>query len=262
MNIISKAFDGNNIRIIADSDGEPWFVASDIAMALEYGSAKDMTRWLDDDEKGGQAVPTLGGAQTMTVISESGLYSAIMRSRKPEAKRFKKWVTSEVLPSLRKHGGYIAGQEQDSPELIMAKALMLAQSVIDRKSQELNQAKEIIEAQKPAVLFSEQVSKDSKGVLLELYGKAVGIGRNKLFKILRSNKVLISTGKSRNLPYQEYIDRGYFSTKESTYDHNGKTELRFTPLITGNGQQWLTCKLIDSGDIKAVSANDNKGGAA
>lgn len=93
-------------------DGEPWFVAQDVAAALDYSVAKDMTRNLDDDEKGGQIVPTLGGDQEMTVINESGLYSAILKSRKPEAKTFKKWVTSEVLPSIRKTGSYTAPTAQ------------------------------------------------------------------------------------------------------------------------------------------------------
>ena len=104
MNIISKAFDGNNIRIIADSDGEPWFVASDIAMALEYGSAKDMTRWLDDDEKGGAFIPTPGGEQEASIVNEPGLIRLIMRSNKREAKIFQRWVFHDVLPQIRKTG--------------------------------------------------------------------------------------------------------------------------------------------------------------
>jgi prophage antirepressor-like protein len=97
-------------------DGEPWFVAGDVAGALDYSEAKDMTRNLDDDEKGRQIVPTLGGDQEMTVINESGLYSAILKSRKPEAKAFKKWVTSEVLPSIRKTGSYTAPTAQPTPK--------------------------------------------------------------------------------------------------------------------------------------------------
>ena len=97
------------VRIVMLGDlPEPWFVATDVAEALEYRNAPDMTRNLDDDEKGTQIVRTLGGDQEMTVINESGLYSAILRSRKPEAKAFKKWVTSEVLPSIRKTGSYSA----------------------------------------------------------------------------------------------------------------------------------------------------------
>lgn len=102
---IHRTFENHNVRVLV-IQGEPWFVASDVALALLYREAKDMTRNLDDDEKGTHIVGTPGGSQHMTTINESGLFSAILRSRKPEAKRFKKWVTSEVLPSLRKHGSY------------------------------------------------------------------------------------------------------------------------------------------------------------
>lgn len=102
---IHRTFENHNIRLLL-IDGEPWLVAADVAAALEYRIAGDMTRNLDDDEKGTQIVRTPGGEQDMLVINESGLFSAILRSRKPEAKRFKKWVTGEVLPSLRKYGSY------------------------------------------------------------------------------------------------------------------------------------------------------------
>lgn len=103
--VIPFRFEDRQIRTIV-LDDQPWFVAADVSSALLYSEAKDMTRNLDDDEKGRQIVPTLGGEQEMLVINESGLYSAILRSRKAEAKRFKKWITSEVLPSIRKHGSY------------------------------------------------------------------------------------------------------------------------------------------------------------
>lgn len=99
-------------------DGEPWFVAKDVADVLGYREAKDMTRNLDDDEKGAHILPTLGGDQEVLIINESGLYTAILKSRRKEAKRFKKWVTSTVLPSIRKHGGYVIGQEELSDGLI------------------------------------------------------------------------------------------------------------------------------------------------
>ena len=104
--VIPFSFEDHPVRAITIQD-QPWFVASDIAKALEYLTAKDMARNLDDDEKGRQIVPTPSGDQEMTIINESGLYSAILRSRKAAAKRFKKWVTSEVLPSIRKTGGYV-----------------------------------------------------------------------------------------------------------------------------------------------------------
>lgn len=103
--IIPFKFETREIRTLLVDD-QPWFVATDVSSALLYSEAKDMTRNLDDDEKGRQIVPTLGGEQEMLVINESGLYSAILRSRKAEAKRFKKWITAEVLPAIRKHGSY------------------------------------------------------------------------------------------------------------------------------------------------------------
>lgn len=133
-------FNQNEIRTIIKEDGEIWFVASDVAKVLEYRDAGNMARNLDDDEKGTHIVSTPSSDQEMLIINESGLYSATLKSRKPEAKTFKKWITSVVLPSIRKNGGYIAGQENDDPELIMAKALQVANNVIIRKSQELQQA--------------------------------------------------------------------------------------------------------------------------
>lgn len=127
MNVISFAFPSaehsekseSSVRVISQ-DGESWFVAGDIAEILGYREAKDMARNLDDDEKGAHIVPTLGGDQAVLIINESGLYSAILRSRRKEAKRFKKWITSTVLPSIRQHGGYLAGQESLSPTLVAA----------------------------------------------------------------------------------------------------------------------------------------------
>lgn len=115
--VIPFCFDAHEVRTLL-IDNQPWFVAGDIAVALQYLTAKDMVRNLDDDEKGRQIVPTLGGDQEMLVINESGLYSAILRSRKAEAKRFKKWVTAEVLPAIRKNGSYAAAnQEPAAPSL-------------------------------------------------------------------------------------------------------------------------------------------------
>ncbi|WP_066738142.1 BRO family protein [Cupriavidus sp. D384] len=103
------AFDSRAVRVVTGPDGLAWFVATDIASALDFRMASDMVRMLDDDEKGTQIVRTPGGEQEMLLISEAGLYAAVLRSRKEEAKRFKRWVTHEVLPAIRKTGGYQAG---------------------------------------------------------------------------------------------------------------------------------------------------------
>ncbi|MBL8283287.1 MAG: phage antirepressor protein [Acinetobacter junii] len=135
-------FNQNEVRTIVNDDGEIWFVASDLATVLGYRNAPDMVRNLDNDEVSTTQIvrSSSGGNPNITIINESGLYSATLKSRKPEAKQFKKWVTSDVLPSIRKNGGYIAGQENDDPELILAKALQVANNVILRKTQELQQA--------------------------------------------------------------------------------------------------------------------------
>lgn len=114
------SFDGSGVRVVL-VDGEPWWVAADVAQSLEYRIAGDMTRNLDEDERGTQIVRTLGGEQEMLIINESGLYSAILRSRKQSAKRFKKWVTAEVLPSIRRHGSYVMpAVEHEQPPAPMA----------------------------------------------------------------------------------------------------------------------------------------------
>ena len=118
--------------VIMDGDGNPWFVAKDVANALGYRMASDMTRHLDDDEKGTRSVRTPGGSQEMAVISEAGLYSAVIRSDKPEAKAFKRWVTHEVLPAIRKTGGYLIDRPDDTFETIMARAAQVAQDTIKR----------------------------------------------------------------------------------------------------------------------------------
>ncbi|WP_149425270.1 BRO-N domain-containing protein [Oryzomicrobium terrae] len=127
MNVITFAFPSADHSAESQSpvrafsrDGEPWLIAKDVAQILGYRDAEKMVRNLDDDEKDTQIVGTLGGDQVVLIINESGLYSAILRSRRKEAKRFKKWVTSTVLPSIRQHGGYLAGQESLSPTLVAA----------------------------------------------------------------------------------------------------------------------------------------------
>jgi len=114
--LIPFDFEGRPVRVVTDPQGEPWFVAADVALSLDYRMASDMTRSLDDDEKGTQIVRTPAGDQEMLVINESGLYSAILKSRKPEAKRFKRWVTHEVLPAIRKTGAYtVRGVQPELP---------------------------------------------------------------------------------------------------------------------------------------------------
>ena len=253
-NLISKAFEGHNIRIITDQQGEPWFVAADIARALGYNDADQAIR---RHCKGVTKAPveTTGGMQRASIIPERDVYRLVMRSKLESAERFEEWVVGEVLPSIRKHGGYLAGQEQDAPELIMAKALMVAQSVIDRKSQELAAAQQTIAANAPAVAFAGLVAEDDKGVLLGNFAKAIGFGPRKIFPLLHELRILMQGGNRHNLPFQEYLDRGYFKVVEKPYNANGETRINFITHVTGKGQQWLTKRLLDLGYLKASAVN-------
>ncbi|EMP2007277.1 phage antirepressor protein [Acinetobacter baumannii] len=138
-NVYVFNFNQNEVRTIVKEDGEIWFVLSDVCNVLEIGNVSMAASRLDAEEI---TLSTIEGSHRPTnLVNESGLYSLVLTSRKPEAKQFKKWVTSDVLPSIRKNGGYISGQENDDPEIIMAKALQVANNVILRKTQELQQAR-------------------------------------------------------------------------------------------------------------------------
>lgn len=132
-------FHSNEVRVVM-RDGEPWFVCTDVADALGYLTAKDAARHLDDDEKGRQIVPTLGGDQSLTIINESGLYALVLRSRKPEARKFAKWVTGEVLPAIRKTGAYrkdiAPSQIADSYRLASAVVPMVAEAIQETENYE------------------------------------------------------------------------------------------------------------------------------
>lgn len=238
-NIIPFDFQSNQIRVV-EKDGEPWFVAKEISSVLGYRMSSDMTRNLDDDEKGTHILRTLGGHQDLIIINESGLYSCILNSRKPEAKNFKKWVTGVVLPNIRKNGGYISGQETDEdPALIMAKALQVAQKVINDKSLALEQAKQTIEQQKPAVEFVNRYASAVTGSMgFREVCKLFGIKENWLRSFLYEQKIMYKLAGDW-VPHQKHIDSGRFTVKlgvaqHETADHAYKYS-KFTP----KGVKWL-----------------------
>ena len=154
-------YEENKLVRTLNQNGEPWFVLKDVCGILSIGNAADVYARLDEDEKGVGQVDTLGGLQRMSIISESGLYNVILRSDKPEAKPFRKWVTAVVLPSIRKNGGYIAGQEELSPQELMAKALLVAQKTLtdrDARIKELTAQNQIM--QPKAEYFDELVARN------------------------------------------------------------------------------------------------------
>ena len=170
-------------------NGEPWFVAADVCKALDIENNRKATNRLDDDEKGVTSSDTLGGKQKLTIVNEAGLYSLVLGSRKPEAKAFKRWITHEVLPSIRKTGGYITGQEGLSDTELLEKAVLVAQRRIAERDKQ-------IERMKPAQIFADAVCASEQSILVGDLAKllrqnGIDIGQKRLFEWLRSRSYLI-----------------------------------------------------------------------
>lgn len=232
--------DFGELRVL-NINGEPWFVASDVACALGYRMASDMTRRLDSDEKGTRSMRTPGGEQRLSIINEAGLYSAILGSKVPSAKAFQRWVTHEVLPSIRKRGGYMAAHEDETPEQIMARALMLAKDTMDRQKRE-------IEELRPKAMFADAVAASDGTCLVGELAKMLTqsgfqIGQNRLFALLREEGYLGKSGSNRNVPIQRYVEQGLFRIKETAITHSdGHVTLTRTTKVTGKGQAYFVAR--------------------
>lgn len=251
MDIQPFDFKGNEVRIIIADDGEPRWVATDVAKVLGFSEASAMTRHLDDDEKGLSITQTLGGEQKLLSINESGLYSAILRSRKAEAREFKRWVTHDVLPSIRKRGGYLtpeaAEQALTDPDFIIRLATDLKAERAKRAQLEAQ-----AEADKPKVLFADAVSTSKTAILVGdlakiLKGNGINVGANRLFAWLRENGFLIARkGTDWNMPTQRAMELGLFRVKETAVTHSdGHVSVNKTPKVTGKGQEYFVSRFMD-----------------
>lgn len=237
------------IRTLTEN-GEPWFAATDIARALGYGHTPHMTRRLDLDEKGVRSVDTPGGRQSLTVISESGLYSAVLGSKLPEAKAFKRWVTHEVLPAIRRDGGYMAARADETPEEVMARALRIADETMRRQKERIESLSEENGAMRPKALFADAVAASESTCLVGELAKmlrqnGVEIGQNRLFDWLRERGYLGKGGSNRNVPTQASMDMGLFRIKETAVTHSdGRVTINRTPKVTGKGQVYFVQKFL------------------
>lgn len=225
-------------------NNEPWFVGKDVAEALGYSKARNAiaTHIDSEDKKDAPIQGTLGGVQEMTVINESGLYSLVLSSKLPSAKKFKRWVTSEVLPALRKTGQYQV-KELSGSEL-MAKALIEAQSVLAAKDKQ-------IEEMKPKALFADAVATSHTSILVGELAKilkqnGIDMGQKRLFAWLREKGYLIKRqGTDYNMPTQKAMELGLFEIKEGSYvNGSGVNITTKTPKITGKGQQYFINKFL------------------
>ena len=236
--------DFGSIRAV-ERNGEPWFVGKDVARALGYSDqAKAIRIHVDEEDKGVDEMATPGGKQSVAIINESGLYSLVLSSKLPGAKKFKRWVTSEVLPAIRKNGGYISGQESMSDSEIMAKALLVAQRTIESKQA-------VIEEMTPKAVFADAVSASKTSILVGELAKilrqnGVDMGEKRLFQWLRDNGYLIRrNGTDHNMPTQRSVEMGLFAIKETTVCHSdGHTTISKTPKITGKGQVYFLDRFI------------------
>lgn len=233
------------IRTI-EKDGEPWFVGKDVAAALGYKEPTKAAREkVDDDDKGVSKIDTPSGIQEMTIINESGLYSLVLSSKLPTAKKFKRWVTNEVIPSIRKHGAYMTPETLEKVLLSPDTLMQLAQNLKDE--QEKRKALEQqIESQKPAVLFTGAVETSKTSILIGELAKmlkqnGVNIGQNRLFAWMREKGYLIKRkGTDYNMPTQRSMEQGLFEIKETTVVHaDGHTHINKTPKVTGKGQAYF-----------------------
>jgi anti-repressor protein len=225
-------------------EGEPWFVAADVCRALGLGNSSDVIKRLDEDERTLVSIEGASNGLPVNAVNEPGLYALILGSRKPEAKAFKRWITHEVIPEIRKTGGYIAGQETMDDDQLLANALMVAQRKIAERNKQLEAANEKIKADAPKVLFAETVEKAetciSIGTLAKILNQAgLDIGERRLFERLRNDKWLNSKGRNWNVPSQKSMDMGLMRVHESTISRSSGIQINKTPLITGKGQRFF-----------------------
>lgn len=224
--------------------GEPWFVAADVCRALGLGNSSDVIKRLDEDERTLVSIEGASNGLPVNAVNEPGLYALILGSRKPEAKAFKRWITHEVIPAIRKTGGYIAAKLDETPEEIMARALVVANETLARHKQQLEAANAKIKADASKVLFAETVEKAetciSIGTLAKILNQAgLDIGERRLFERLRNDKWLNSKGRNWNVPSQKSMDMGLMRVHESTVSRSSGIQINKTPLITGKGQRFF-----------------------
>ncbi len=231
-------FKGATLRTLTDENGEPWFVAKDVCDILEISNNRDAISQLDSDEKNTVAISDgIPGNPNKTIISEPGLYTLIMRSRKQEAHEFKRWVTHEVLPSIRKHGAYMTQQTLDkaltSPDFLIQLATKL--------KEEQEKVKEL----EPKARFADAVASSDGTCLVGELAKmlrqnGLNIGQNRLFAQLREDGYLGKTGSNRNVPTQRAMDLGLFRIKETAVTHSdGHVTINRTAKVTGKGQTYF-----------------------
>lgn len=244
---IFKSKEFGQIRTVT-IDNEPWFVGKDVATALGYRNAsKALADHVEEcDKLNNESLSSLG-QRGGWLINESGLYALIFGSKLESAKRFKRWVTSEVLPAIRKTGGY----QMKAPEgkELLALAVLEAQKTIEEQSAQ-------IERMRPKEIFADAVATSKQSILIGQLAKLIcqnghSIGQNRLFQWMRDNGYLMKSGNNYNMPMQRYVEQGLFEIKErSITNPDGSVKLTRTTKVTGKGQQYFINKFLKKNKLR------------
>ena len=231
-------------------DGAPCFVAADICRALDIANSRDAVNRLDDDEKN-TVVLTDGnrGNPNVTVVTESGLYSLVLGSRKPEAKQFKRWITHEVIPTIRKTGGYVNNDDL-FVNTYLPNADDTTKALFRSTLETIRTQNAKLEEYKPKAIFADAVSASKTSILVGELAKilqqnGVAIGQNRLFAWLRNNGYLCCYGERYNMPTQRSMEMSLFEIKETTINNpDGSIRVSRTVKVTGKGQQYFINKFL------------------
>lgn len=225
-------------------DGEPWLVGKDVALILKYTNPQKAIRdHVDPEDRTVNESFTVNGTMA-TLINESGFYSLVLSSKLPTAKKFKRWVTADVLPTIRKTGGYVANEDVFA-ETYLPFADEPIKQLFRIQCRVINQLNERIRKDEPKMKFADHVGDSTNLIDVNKMAKlcadhGIRIGRNRLFAWMRSRGILMGG----NIPYQEYIENGYFRVKESVYETNGQTRTYQQTFVTGKGQQYILSRLM------------------
>lgn len=228
---IFKNEDFGEIRT-TEINGEPWFVGKDVAARLGYSNTVDaISKHVDIEDRGLAKCDTLGGTQEMVIINESGLYSLVLSSKLESARKFKRWITSEVIPQIRKTGAYH-----------IPKTYAEALRALADETEKIETLKKQNQLMQPKAEFFDAVTDSKTAIPIGDVAKIldIGIGRNKLFEFLRDKNILTSD----NRPYQRYIDAGYFRVIEQKYEVNGEVRINIKTLVFQKGIDWIRKQLV------------------
>lgn len=280
------------IRTSVTESGEPLFCLADVCKALDLSNPRDVKRRLQQKGVCTTDTPTNGGIQQLNFITEPNLYKCIFQSRKKEAEQFQDWVCGEILPSIRKSGGYMVARQDETPEQIMARALMVAKDTIDRQQAALKQSENKnyllqcqndaltsmnegqqrhIKALMPGATFAKAVETSEHSILVGELARiikqnGVEIGQNRLFQWMRDKGYLCKKGEMYNQPTQKALQMGLFELKKTVITRpNGDSLVTTTTKVTGKGQIYFVNKFlfdaINQAELAKQAAQAKKGGA-